>query len=127
MSLETLQIYHWNPLKQNSIIVGADQSGKTNLGKVLTTILHPKYNVVILDFHKKFTNLDINAVIRNVFDIKGIGLQILQPYEMTEELFDDICGAVYKLRNVVFMVDELHNWTKKQWMPDNLKLLVRNC
>lgn len=118
----------WNPLKENSIITGASQKGKTHLGRSLAKLLWLKgYNVIVVDVHRKFTKIDPFSIKRNTYDITGKGLEILQPFEFTKEWFENLCLQIYSMRNVVFMIDELQNFTDTYVIRGPLKILTENC
>lgn len=118
----------WNPYKENVCIMGASQEGKTELAKKLSKMLvHYGFNVIICDVHRKFTELDPLCVKHALMDIRGQGLEIIQPFEVTLRWFEDLCAVVYSLRNVVFVPDELHNFASKFRSAKNLELLARNC
>ncbi len=122
--------FDYNPLKESIIVAGETQTGKTEFTKKLALMLvQNNYNVIVEDFHRKFTECDPMAVKRNLYDIKGKGLEILQPYEFTLKYFNDLCAMVYSMYNVIFIIDELHNFCKKQSTKSvsNLDLYCRNC
>ena len=89
-------MFDYNPLKENVILTGSAQVGKTEFSKKLALMLaQNKYNVIVEDFHRRFTACDPMAVKKNLYDIKGKGLEILQPHEFTTSYFDDMCALVY--------------------------------
>ena len=126
-----------NPNNESAVLIGASQSGKTTYAKQLIKILrHAKHNVIILDPHFKFTALAPQAVVRNLNQLTGEGLQILQPFEFTNvnaehEFFKRLlhhARALSTLVNFVLVIDELHNWFKtKQSNVAELEWWCRNC
>lgn len=123
-------MFDYNPLKENVILTGAAQVGKTEFSKKLALMLaQNKYNVIVEDFHRRFTACDPMAVKKNLYDIKGKGLEILQPHEFTTSYFNDLCALVYSIQNCIFIIDELHNFCSKQSTKGvkSLELLCRNC
>lgn len=120
---------NWNPLKENTIIVGAAQEGKTNCGIQIANTLFPSYNIIIFTPHEdsQFKKLNPACVKRNIYDIKGHGLEIIIPWIVDDKFFNDLCGRVFELTNVVFFIDEIHNFVTKYRIPKNLQILVENC
>lgn len=120
--------FKYNPYKENIAIIGAAQSGKTTFGKKIASMLKSNgFNIIIFDEHRKFTDLEPFAVKRTLSEIRGIGIEIIQPFEVTKQFFADLCSVVYSFRNVVFICDELHNYVSKHSAPYTLDLLARNC
>lgn len=132
--MKNLTNFNYDPKTESIAIVGASQHGKSEHAILLSKILiHGGFNVLILDPNRRFTSLNPNAVIHTLSDIKMEGLQILQPYpfetlEQTHQFFVDLCLQMHRLNNVVFVIDELHNWFKNKWQSINaLELFMRNC
>lgn len=130
MSLANLQ--SWNPEKANCSIIGANQEGKTTFAKQLVDSLHQQgFNIIILDAHKIFTDLGPQYVKTSLADIKGIGLEIFQPFEISQELFLRLCEKIYyEIKHyVIFVIDELHNYVQKQPTKQTkiLQTLMENC
>lgn len=120
--------FNWNAYKQNTIIVGASQHGKTNLAKVLSKMLAIyHFNVVIFDVHRRFTNLDPSCVKSQLWQLTGKGLEIYQPPVVTLQVFVDFLAWVNTKKNLIVVGDELHNFCKKQKAPEELDYLCRNC
>jgi hypothetical protein len=123
-------LHDYNPLKENVGFMGYNQEGKTESAiELVPRLRKAKYNVIICDTNWKFTKLDPMAVKRTLYDLKGEGLEIFQPHQWTEGLFEKLVWFVYTLknRNVVFIVDELGNYVEKQSLPESLKIFVKNC
>lgn len=123
-------MFNYNPLKESIILTGETQTGKTEYAiKLATMLANNNYNVIINDVHRKFTKIDPMAVKRNLYDIKGKGLEIIQPSEFTLSWFNDLCALVYSFENQIFIIDELHNVCSKQSTKSvkNLELFCRNC
>lgn len=125
---EYLQNLDYSPYKENVCILGAAQHGKTteaiNLAKMLVGNF---FNVIIHDFHCRFTTLNPFSVKRFLHELTGIGLEIFQPPIRTREEFDNFCAKVLTFKNTVAIIDELHNYCEKNSHPKNLKLLFENC
>lgn len=104
------------------------QSGKTNAGKVIVSLLAQNdFNVVVYDVHRRFSSVDPSKIKTNLFDIRGKGLEIFQPDLDTDDLFNDFISKCYTFYNCVVVIDELHNFCKKQKAPSGLSLFCRNC
>jgi hypothetical protein len=120
----------WSPYKENTSVIGANQEGKSEFVKKLVKILVASgFNVIVFAVHENLTEIDPTCVKRTLFDIKGKGLEILFPYEITRGYFEMFCKYVYRFKNVVVVIDELHNFVKKQATKgnNNLELLFKNC
>lgn len=121
--------FSYNPVKHNVSIIGADQTGKTTLGVGFVKMLYPRYNVIVYTPHadSKFHKAFPQFVVHNIFDLKPEGLTILQPMINSHYFFDQTCKEIWKMHDVVFIADELHNDIRKYVMPPNFEILVRNC
>jgi len=119
----------WNPYKENCIIVGSAQQGKTNTAVLIAKLFYPNFNQIIFTPHhqSKLISLNPTSVIHNPFDVKGSGLEIVVPQISTKEFFSQLCERVFELRNVHFMIDEIHNFVTKYQIPQSLRILVENC
>lgn len=120
--------FDWNAYKENCIIVGAAQGGKTNLGKVLTKFLEMSgFNIIVRDVHRRFTNLDPSKVKTHIFNLTGMGFEIYQPINDSDQDFIDFVAFCSTKNNLVMVIDELHNYCKKQKAPKELDWFCRNC
>jgi len=128
MSVTPYQI-NYKPYRENVIIVGESQEGKTNCAFQLAKALTPSYNFIIYTPHSNSNLIKLNprCVIHNVYDVKGQGLEIVIPQIVTDSFFDRLCEKVFTLNHVVFMMDEIHNYVTKQKIPKALQILVENC
>ncbi len=125
--MQSLQI-NYSAYKENVIIVGASQGGKTNLGKVMCKMLAMgNFNIVIRDVHRRFTNLDPQRVKTQIFQLTGIGLEIYQPVNDSDQDFIQFVSWCSTKHNMIMVVDELHNYCKKQKAPKELDWFCRNC
>lgn len=121
-------VFEWNPLKENTSIIGASQVGKTWFCKNLVRMLSSMgYNVVIYAVHTNFFDIDITAVKRYLRDIHGRGLEIYFPSESSDQNFTQFNNLIYSMQNVVVVWDELHNFCTKQSAEPSLKRFARNC
>ena len=132
--MKSFENWNYDPRTQSVAIIGASQHGKTEHAKTIVKILRSgNHNVLILDPNCKFTSLAPQAIIKNLNEITGIGLQILQPYpantiQAMHQFFKDLCSLVRTFNPLVFIIDELHNWFPTKQTPINeLELLTRNC
>ena len=123
----------WNPLLENTSIIGTNQTGKTTLARALVQFFRLNFNIIVYDPHghqnpkRGFTQVAPECVKHSIFDIRGQGLEIIQPLEDSKKFFDSLCLKVYSLRNLIFIMDELHNNASKYRTEKNLDLLARNC
>ena len=118
----------YDAYKENVIITGMAQGGKTNMGKVMSKLLAiNRFNVVIRDVHRRFTNLDPSAVKTQIFQLTGKGLEIYQPITDSDTDFVNFVSWCMTKYNLVVVIDELHNYCKKQKAPKELDYLCRNC
>jgi hypothetical protein len=118
----------WDVYKQNVMITGEAQSGKTNFGKIIAKILQLNgCNVLVRDPHRRFTNVDPMCVKTSLGELNGTGLEIYQPQIDSERDFADLTGWVNTRYNLVYMFDEAHNDCRKQKAPKSLDFLCRNC
>lgn len=116
--MEYLKTLDYNPLRQSVSLIGATQTGKTTHAISMCKMLQVNgFNILILDNKRRFTSLDPNAVIHTLSDIRGQGLEILQPMTFSNpnqmlQFFSDLSYVMYRLHNQIFVVDELHSWFK---------------
>lgn len=125
-----MNIKNWNPLKDNTAILGYNQTGKTNLAVYLCWLLGSQgYNLKILDFAEKFGVLNPLLVVHHIDDIKPKGVQILQMDSWTKSVFNEVYKKIFEFRNqnVILVNDELHNWVSKYRTEEYYDLFVRNC
>jgi len=135
--VSSLKDFNYNPKVQSVVIVGETQSGKTEHAITLTYInSFSGYDVLVLDLNWRFSKLDPDKIIHNIYDIKGKGLQILQPHELLtksqrHQFFNDVCYAAYsyaKKGNFILVVDELQEWIEHYNKPiDGFDTYVRTC
>lgn len=128
ISQKTIPV-NWNVLKENVIIVGSSQEGKTHLATNICATMSPPYNFIVFTPHKEseLAKINVNCIKHNVFDVKGEGLEIVIPIIDSQQFFDSLCEKVFTLTNVVFVMDELHNYCSKYQIPKPLGILLRNC
>ena len=113
--MEYLKNWNYNPLRQSVVLVGATQTGKTTHTISLCKLLEMgEFNILIYDRKRRFTSLDPNAVIHTLSDIRGKGLEILQPLTFTspnqmKQFFNDLSWVLYRMHNQIFVIDELHS------------------
>lgn len=120
--------FAWDAYKENLSIMGEAQSGKTNQALYLAKILELNgFNILIRDVHRRFTRINPACVKTNLWDLRGVGLEIYQPINDTHQNFIDLCAFASTLYNCVFMIDELHNDSSAQSSNNELKFFCRNC
>lgn len=125
---EYLKNLDYSPYKENVVIIGAAQHGKTTQGRNITRMLASNfYNILIWDYNKRFTRINPFAVKHFLHEITGKGLEIFQPELRTDEIFDNFCALAFTFRNVVVVIDELQNYCSPNSTPKNMQLLMENC
>ena len=106
-------------------ITGKTQSGKSYLAK---SILQQFNNRVIYDIKREYS--DLGLVVRSFKDFEraikgGCNKVVYQPEDLSQEHFNDVCGFIYKnLKNIMFCVDEVHNFCTKSFIPFEFKKLI---
>ena len=132
--MQKFKNWNYDPHVQSVAIIGASQHGKTEHAKWVVKILRSgNHNVLILDPNFKFTALAPRAIIKNLNEVTGQGLQILQPHQhksipAMHQFFADLCSLMHSKKNIVFVIDELHNWFATKQTPVNeMELFCRNC
>lgn len=123
----------YNPYKENIIIVGEAQTRKTTFAKkeLIPLLMKANCNAILFDYHHNFTKeahaLSPQFVKSYISDLRGEGLEILQLEDNSPEMFENLIEKVCEMRNVVLLVDELHNFVTKYRAPDKLWYFLRNC
>lgn len=106
-------------------ITGKTQSGKSYFNKKLL-LSYP--NRLVYDLKREYSALGFV-----VTDLEGLRLAInaghrqvvYQPQDLSTEHFNDVCAFIFRfLRNIVFCVDECHNWATKSFIPLEFKRLI---
>ncbi len=129
--------FKYNPKKESIVIAGETQSGKSEWTKTLAHInAFSGYNVLVVDRNWIFTNLNPEKVIHTISDIKGKGLQILQPQTIRtgKEKHDYINNVCYvaqsfsKKGNFILIIDELQDWIEHfNKKVDGLDTYIHTC
>ncbi len=120
----------YNPYKQNGIFVGKAQSGKTTKAIALAKrLVESGRNVIVFTPHhtSAFIKLAPERVIHNLHDVHPNKLCIVIPLINSPEFYDGLCAKVMTYKNLVFMPDEIHNYTTKYKVENNFAFLLRNC
>lgn len=131
---EFLEKLRYNPKRQSISIIGATQTGKTTHAISISSMLaNNNRNILILDNKRKFTGLNPSRVIHTLSDIRGQGLEILQPYKFDspvqmQQFFVDLCYVMYSMKNQIFVMDELQSWFRNKWVSiPSLELFAHEC
>ena len=83
---------------------------------------------MIYDLKREYSALGVV-----VADLEGLRLAIntgkrqivYQPQDLSTEHFNDVCAFIFRyLKNMVFCVDEVHNWATKMFIPLEFKRLI---
>ena len=129
--------FEYNPKKESVLVVGETQSGKTEWTITLSHInAFSGYDVLIIDRNWKFTKLNPDKVIHTISDIKGKGLQILQPNTIKtgaqkHEFINNVCYIAQgfsKNGNFILVIDELQDWIEHfNKKVDGLDTYIHTC
>lgn len=109
-------------------ITGKTQSGKSYFAK---TILKQYENRLIYDIKREYGALGF--IVKSIDDLEkaikgGCNKLVYQPEDLSLDHFDFVCGFVYdNLKNIVFCVDEVHNFCTKSQIPLCFKKLITIC
>jgi len=118
----------YNPLKENVSVIGAAQVGKTEFCKKQVQMLHAAgFNVLVYSPHPSFIEVSPQSVKRTINSLTGKGLEIYFPLENSKRDFDFFMQTCYHFTELVVVIDELHNYCKKQSSEPSLDLFMRNC
>jgi len=107
---------------------GKTQSGKSHLAK---RIIQPAANRIIYDIKREYTGF--GAVVHNFSRFEqavraGVSRIVYQPEDLGLDEFNRVCWYVCRrLKNILFVVDEVHNFCTKSSIPDGLKYLITVC
>lgn len=106
-------------------IAGKTQSGKTYFAKYLLS----KYQrYIIYDLKREYNSF--GAVVNTLEQLKtalqnGCVKVIVQPNDLSVEYFDLICEFIwYRVRNCLFVVDEVHTFCTKHKITNNFKRIL---
>lgn len=110
--------FRFQAFNEDIVICGAKNSGKSFLANELLKSFS-NITCIVWDWNHQFH--DSRAMLFHtlddlleVFDQVHKGRYILQPYDKSQEAFEDLCDAVFERGNCVLFLDELHNFTSKQ-------------
>jgi DNA helicase HerA-like ATPase len=107
------------------LILGQRGTGKSNLVKYLAKRFK---RIVVYDCLHEHSEL--GAVTHNIEDINNENLElnekiIFQPYEDSQELFNEFCNRVWKMQNVVCIIEEISNYASNNYLDLNFSKLLR--
>ena len=110
---------------QRILVVGKSGSGKTYL---TLNVLVPNFkNYVVYDY-KHEIQLPRAKYFTRVSEFgkyPGENKIIYRPTTGEDEEFNDLCGAIFKRRNTMFVVDELANHCSQHHIQQNHALILR--
>ena len=107
------------------LVVGKTQSGKSYWAKKL---LSQYKNRIVYDIKREYS--DYGLIVKTIEELdeaikSGCNKIVIQPLDLSSEYFDKVCEYIFsKLRNMVFIVDEVHNYISKSYIPMGFKRLV---
>ena len=103
---------------EDLVICGSKGSGKSYLANELLKSFN---NITCIVWDYNFQFHDARSMLFHtleelleVFDQAKRGRYILQPYDKSQQAFEDLCDAVFERGNCVLFLDELHLFTSKQ-------------
>ena len=106
-------------------ITGKTQSGKSYLTKKLLTQYE---NRVVYDIKREYNQFGL--IVHEVSEMeeafnKGCNKVVYQPNDLTTEHFNEFCGWIWRnLRNIVLVVDEVHNFSTCSFIPMEFKRII---
>ena len=110
--------FRFQAFNEDIVICGAKNSGKSYLANELLKSFS-NITCIVWDWNHQFH--DSRAMLFHtlddlleIFDQVHKGRYILQPYDKSQQAFEDLCDAVFERGNCVLFLDELHNFTSKQ-------------
>lgn len=109
-------------------ICGKTQSGKTHLAK---SLIRKYKNWIIYDIKHEYEGF--GAIVFSISELLkalsvGCNRIVFRPKYPNIEEFDSVCAIVYeKLRNILFVVDEVHKVAQKWKIPQNFNSIVTIC
>jgi len=103
---------------EDLVICGSKGSGKSYLANELLKSFN---NITCIVWDYNFQFHDARSMLFHtldelleVFDKAKRGRYILQPYDKSQQAFENLCDAVFERGNCVLFLDELHLFTSKQ-------------
>ena len=100
---------------EDLVICGSKGSGKSYLANELLKSFN---NITCIVWDYNFQFHDARSMLFHtldelleVFDQAKRGRYILQPYDKSQQAFEDLCDAVFERGNCVLFLDELHLFT----------------
>ena len=109
-------------------IFGKVQSGKTTLAKLLIMMLDCR---LIYDIKRQYS--DFGVIVRSISELHsvfsaGCDKVVYQPNDISIEHFNDVCKFIYfNVRNITFIVEEVHSFCKKLLIPEYFNKLILLC
>lgn len=106
-------------------ITGKTQSGKSHFCKWLLKSFPAR---IIYDLKREYTafGVQVHSLATLRFAVQtGYNKIVYQPEDLSIEHFNEVCGFIFRyLRNCVFVVDEVHNFCYKSFIPMEFKRLI---
>lgn len=106
-------------------IFGKTQSGKSYFAKKLVANYE---NRIMYDLKREYSHLGVCVNSLHALDNavrSGCTKIVYQPIDIEVDHFDMICNYIWRnLRNIVFLVDEVHKYCTKFKIPENFNTLV---
>lgn len=116
--------FRYNPFQENVAVLGMQGSGKTSLARRLLDGM-PRIHRWIwspqrpLDHYGAYGEPvnDIGELERGAYVYTG---------EFGERAFDQFCHAAMRQHNMVLVIDDVHEYVKKQQIPENFARLINS-
>ena len=117
---------NWVTHQENITILGMQGSGKTTLAKNILDSIPNTPRLIIspqrpLDLYGSY-----GKPINTVEEITKDGAFVWNANKPDEKLFDKICKKVMTLSNMVMLVDDAHEFCKKQKIPKEWDTLINS-
>jgi hypothetical protein len=85
-------------------------------------------NRIVYDIKREYS--DYGLIVKAIEELddaikSGCNKIVIQPHDLSSDYFNEVCEYIFfKLRNIVFIVDEVHNYISKSYIPMGFKRLI---
>jgi len=119
--------FEYSPYEEDIVICGAKGTRKTTLCKSILRTLK-SCNYWVYDYSWRFDKDHFAVydahVINDMKLLNATGKFIFQPFNKSQETFDQFCNLAATKTNLIIVVDEIHQYVKKQQYPKALYSIV---
>ena len=116
---------NWNIHEENIGILGLQGSGKTTLAKNILSAIPSTPRLIISPQNPTVLYAGYGNPINKIEDIQG-GAALLWTGRLDDNVFAKICDTVMHYGNLVMVVDDAHEFCKKQKMPKSWATLINS-